>query len=271
MITKFLTKLFMITTIAIFIISCGDSNPTTTEDNYSSSSLESSSSLTFSSSSTTSDSSETSSSSIASSSSEDIFIDYPAKSYALERDPNINVWGAGIYLASTDSDPDLDYKYLLETNETFEYDLMFYTVTAYSTDAAGETTSAGVPAFLLADGIRGAKVGEGMAFFDSLQYVDSGIISELKEDYSLDYDNYLLAPGEYDKEGLSLGLDSCLIGERFRSNILVVPEGSTEQEVQAVYVIETIDNHYAKFMVTYFKGEGADKKKTIVQWQLLNE
>lgn len=72
--------------------------------------------------------------------------DYPS----LERDPNVNVWGAGIDFIHAETkltETTFDYKYLSET-DTYTFDAKFCTVKAYYTTSAGETISEGCPAVL---------------------------------------------------------------------------------------------------------------------------
>ena len=199
--------------------------------------------------------------------------DYPVKEYALERDPNVNVWGAGMDFIHAEvklAETDLDYKYLEETDD-FEYDIKFYTVKAYYTNDAGETASEGCPAMLLGSSVMACKIGEGIAFFDTCSVITADMQMQLTTEPAIDYEACKNEAGYYDRTLLFTALDQCVIGRSFRGGVLVVPEGKTEQEVQAVYLVRTNEGGYAKFMVRQFKGDKPNEKQTIVRWQVIAE
>ncbi|GAF04019.1 hypothetical protein [Saccharicrinis fermentans] len=200
--------------------------------------------------------------------------DYPVKEYYLERDPKVNVWGAGIDFVHSESElteTDLDYAYLTES-DTFSYDIKFYTVKAYSYSENGDLQSEGTPAILLAPTTQACKIGEGISYFDSIRTISEAITGELVYESPIDYSLYKDSEtGFYEQENLSAALDACIIGQSFRSNILVVPEGKTEEEVQAVYLIKTIEGAYVKFMVRRFKPDKPNEKQTLVRWQVINK
>jgi hypothetical protein len=194
--------------------------------------------------------------------------DYQVKEYALERDPNVNVWGAGMDLIHDDSGSDTTY---LEETDDFPFDLKFYTVKAYYTDDNGDTQSEGCPAVLLASGTMGCKIGIGITYFDSLTIVTPEMVAKLTAEHIFNYDDCKNAQGKYDRTMVLAQLDQCIIGESFRSGVLVIADGSTEQESQAVYLIKTREGGYAKFMVKQFKGDVPNQKQTIVRWQVISE
>lgn len=200
--------------------------------------------------------------------------DYPAKEYYLERDPKVNIWGAGMDFVHSEcklSETDLDYKYM-ELDDDFTYDLNFYIVKAYYYDENNDLQSEGCPAILLSPQVKICKLGEGLNFFDSLTVINEEMLAELQSDQIIDYNDYMdESTGFYEREQLYAALDGCIIGQSFRSNILVVPDGQTEEEVQAVYLVQTIEGAYAKFMVQNYKPAKPNEKKTLVKWQVISE
>ena len=77
--------------------------------------------------------------------------------------------------------------------------------------------------------------------------------------------------GLYDRDLVMAAYDVCVIGNKFRTRVLEIPEGSEEKDLQPVFLVKTLEGGYVKFMVKQFKGDGADKQKTIVQWQVMSE
>ena len=195
--------------------------------------------------------------------------DYPVKEYALERDPNVNVWGAGMDFIHTGTDT-VDYAYLSETDD-FPYDLKFYTVKAYYTTSAGETASEGCPAMLLASSTLGCKIGEGLTFFDTCSVITVEMQEALAFESVIDYSVCKNADGTYSRDSLFASFDKCIIGRSFRSGVLIIPDGKTETEVQPVYLLKTYEGGLVKFMVKQFKGDAPNQKQTIVRWQVVSE
>lgn len=200
--------------------------------------------------------------------------DYPIKEYYLERSPKINVWGAGMDFVHDESqlaETDMDYKYM-ELEDTFPYDIDFYIVKAYYYDSNGDLQNEGCPAMLLSAETEACKLGEGVNFFDSLTVITEVMLAQLKNDQTINYEQYKdESTGFYERESLFIALDECVIGQSFRSNILVVPEGKTEKEAQSVYLVKTSEGAYVKFMVKEFKPAKPNEKKTIVRWQVISE
>ncbi len=200
--------------------------------------------------------------------------DYPVKEYYIERDPSVNIWGAGMDLIHSEcalEDTELDTTYL-EEEDDFEYDLKFYVVKAYSYNGNGDLTSEGCPAILLASDVRAVQIGAGVSFFEDYDTITAETLTQLEYDFAINYDDYINdSTGFYMQDDLYAALDSCIIGQSFRSNILEIPEGSTEEEEQPVYLIETPEGGYAKFMVKQFKGDGAYKKQSLIMWQVISE
>ncbi len=198
--------------------------------------------------------------------------DYPVKEYYLERNPSVNPWGAGmdfIHAECSLSSTDLDYLYL-SPDTTNAYDILFYTVKAYYTDDNGDTQSEGCPAMLLSDETMACKVGEGIDFFNAFTVVTETMIDSLVSDPEVDYEACKV-DGVYDRTLLFAAIDQCVIGRSFRSNVLVVPDGKTEEEVQPVYLVQTTEGGYVKFMVRQFKGDTPNEKQTLVRWQVISE
>ncbi len=199
--------------------------------------------------------------------------DYPVKEYYLERNPNTNPWGVGMDFIHDEcslEETELDYMYLTEDSVN-QYDIDFYTVKAYYTDDNGDTQSEGCPAMLLGEGVTACKIGEGIDFFDSLLTVTEEMIGSLVTEQEVDYEACKNEDGKYDRELLFAALEECVIGQSFRGNILEIPDGKTEEEVQAVYLIKTAEEGYTKFMVRQFKGEIPNEKQTLVRWQVISE
>ncbi len=197
--------------------------------------------------------------------------DYPVKEYYLERNPSVNPWGAGmdfIHAECQQVETSLDYEYLT-TDSQFPYDIKFYTVKAYYADNKGDTKSEGCPAMLLGEGVTAYKAGAGIGFFDSLTVVNEAMVASLVSEPIVDYEA-CKKDGKYDRTLLFAALDQCVIGRSFRSNVLVIPEGKTEQEVQPVYLVKTSENGYVKFMVKQFQGDVPREKQTLVCWQVIS-
>ena len=199
--------------------------------------------------------------------------DYPVKEYALERDPNVNVWGAGMDLIHVEdklNETDLDYQYLEETDD-FPYDIKFYTVKAYYLNDKGEIASEGCPAMLLNSTVKACKIGEGITFFDTCSVITPAMQLAVVSEPVVDYEACKNDTGYYDRDKLFASMDQCVIGRSFRSGVLDIPEGKTEEEVQAVYLVKTNEGGYARFMVKQFKGDKPNEKQTIVCWQVVTE
>ncbi len=201
--------------------------------------------------------------------------DYPVKEYYLERNPSVNVWGAGvdfIHSGCSLSETELDYEYMVEEDD-FPFDMKFYTVKTYYYDDNNELATEGCPTMILASDTKAYKVGEGVDFFDSFVTVTSDMIAGLEFDYQVDFSQYYDEEvGYYKQEELFAEIDeNCIIGRSFRESVLVVPDGMTEEEVQAVYLIETREGGYAKFMVKEYKPDSPNQQKTLVRWQVIAE
>lgn len=198
--------------------------------------------------------------------------DFPVKEYNLERNPSVNPWGVGMDFIHAEcklTETDLDYLYLT-TDNTNAYDIKFYTVKAYYTDGNGDIQSEGCPAMLLGEGVTACKVGEGINYFHSLTVISEEMIALLVSEPEVDYEACKVV-GKYDRTLLFAAIDQCVIGRSFRGNVLVVPEGKTEQEVQPVYLIKTAEGGYAKFMVKQFQADAPNEKQTVVCWQVITE
>jgi hypothetical protein len=199
--------------------------------------------------------------------------DYPVKEYFLERSPSVNVWGAGMDFIHAEcmlQETPMDYEYLIPDSQ-FPFDIKFYTVKAYYTDKKGDTQSEGCPAMLLGSDVTACKVGQGVSFFDSLTIITEEMLGDLETEQEVDYEACKNADGNYDRALLFAATDQCIIGRSFRSNVLEVPVGKTEQEVQPVYLVKTAEGGYAKFMVKQFKGDPPQEKQTLVLWQVISE
>jgi len=200
--------------------------------------------------------------------------DYPLKEYYLERDPKVNIWGAGmdfVHSECKNQETDLDYKYL-DASDDFEYDIKFYTVKSYYYTDNNELKNEGCPVMLLSPKTMACKLGEGLDFFTSLTSITEEMIAQLSTEPTINYDDYKDdETGFYERESLFEAVDKCIIGRKFRSGVLEVPEGKSEEEVQAVYLVKTAEGAYVKFMVKQFKPAKPNEKQTLVQWQVISE
>lgn len=200
--------------------------------------------------------------------------DYPVKECFLERSPNVNVWGAEMDFSYADSTlvvADADYHYLGE-DESFTADVLFYAANAYYTTSTGDLTSEGCPALFVHQDALACEIGTGTTDFDSLTTITSAEIDLLAQDYDIDLSLCIDdSTGFYDRELLFQAYDQCIIGRSFRTRVLEIPDGSTESDLQPVYLIKTAAGTYVKFMVKQYKGSGANKKKTQFMWQVISE
>ena len=194
--------------------------------------------------------------------------DYPLVTYALERSPKINRLGAGMDFIHESSSPDTSY-FGASTDEAFVADAVFYNLMAYYTDENGDVQSEGCPAILLDSDVKALEVGAGTTYFDEFTVITEDMIDDLTSEEVIDFEACRNADGLYDRDLVMAAYESCIIGNKFRGRVLVAPEGTSEQAVQPVFLIQTVEKGYVKFMVKQFKGDGADKQKTIVQWQVM--
>lgn len=199
--------------------------------------------------------------------------DYPLKEYYLERSPSVNPWGAGmdfIHEECTSEDTDLDVYYCSEDSVN-TYDILFYIVKVYYTDDNGDTQSEGCPALLLGDNVTACQVGAGVNYFDSLTTITDEMIASLVSEQEVDFEACKNESGKYDRDLLYAAYDLCVIGQSFRSDVLVVPDDKTEEEVQPVYLVKSAEGGYTKFMVKQFKGDTPYEKQTLMYWQVISE
>jgi hypothetical protein len=124
---------------------------------------------------------------------------------------------------------------------------------------------------LLGEEVTACELGAGVNYFDSLTVVTEEMIASLVSEPEVDYEACKNTDGYFDRTLLFEALDQCVIGRSFRSNVLVVPEDKTEQEVQPVYLVKTGEGGYVKFMVKQFKGDAPQEKQTLVRWQVISE
>jgi hypothetical protein len=178
-----------------------------------------------------------------------------------------------------------------ETGETvpFEYDLLFYNEFAYVPQTTGDYSNTGYPViFLYTDPTNVSKstkaviVGQGIAYFnaftaDSINKYRSGLKSDPLADlaayrtelHTANVDGAILLRDDADRLYNQLA-----IGNKFRPNIggvFDLPDVSDEAQInmQPVFLIQTREGLFAKFMVTRFKGVGADTQKLTLQWKAI--
>ena len=194
--------------------------------------------------------------------------DYPAITVALERSPKINRSGAGMDFIHDASLSDTTYL-SASTPESFVADVIFYNLMVYFTDDKGDVQSEGCPAMLLHEEAKAIEVGAGVDFFAEFDVITPNMIDLLDYDVPVDFEACKNDSGLYDRTLILAAFDQCVIGNKFRGRILEAPDTETEQDIQQVFLVETVEGGYVKFMVKQFKGTGADKQKTIVQWQVM--
>ena len=195
--------------------------------------------------------------------------EYPGVRYALERSPKINRQGAGMDFIHGDASPDTSY-FGSFVSPDFRADAVFFNLMVYFEDENGDIQSEGSPAILLDENASAVEVGTGVDFFESFQEITEDMIDGLTADAEVHFDS-CRTDGKFDRELIMAAYDECVIGNKFRGRILDAPADADEEDLQPVFLIETTEGGYVKFMVLRFKGSGADKQKTIVQWQVMAE
>ena len=195
--------------------------------------------------------------------------DYPLVSYALERSPKINRIGAGMDFIHGESSADTTY-FGSSVSDKFAADAVFFNLMAYYTDENGDLQSEGCPAILLDADAKALEVGAGISFFESFREITEDMVKSLVSDVPVNFDSCKVND-RYNRDLVMAAYDLCVIGNKFRGRVLDAPEGTAEQDAQPVFLIKTLEGGYVKFMVKQFKGNGADKQKTIVQWQVMAE
>ena len=178
-----------------------------------------------------------------------------------------------------------------ETGEAipFEYDLLFYNEFAYTLQITGDYSNTGYPViFMYTDpadaekSVKAVMVGQGIACFnaftaDSINLYRSGLKSDTlvnlpacrTELHTANADGVLLLQDDTDKLYSRL-----VIGYKFRPNIggvfnLRDVSDEAQIDMQPVFLVQTREGLFAKFMVTRFKGVGVDTQKLTLQWKAL--
>jgi hypothetical protein len=215
---------------------------------------------------------------------------YSLKVYKVERHPTLvrNGFGMDMY---HDGDASCDTSYLRSDTSSFPYDLLFYNEFAYSMSATGDYTYSGYPViFMYTDTLDGSKsvkavmVGQGIDRFNAFTYDSiSNYISSLKSDPYIKLSKYRTELHTATVDGYVLLKDTAealyatlVIGNKFRPDIGGYMTGIAADDVdqiysQPVFLIRTREGLYAKFMVTLFKGVGADTQKLTLQWQAIKK
>ncbi len=194
--------------------------------------------------------------------------DFSLKTYALERSPKINRTGAGLDFVHNGEYADTTY-FGDSTPEAFVADAVFYNLMVYFEDEKGDTQSEGSPAILLAEEARAMLAGTGIDYFNSFTEITSAMLDSLASDITIDFNSCVNDSGFYDKSLIMAAYDGCVIGNKFRTRIISIPEDQNEEDLQPVFLVQTVEGSFVKFMVTQFKGSGENKQKTTVMWQLL--
>ena len=171
----------------------------------------------------------------------------------------------------------------------FRYDLLFYNEFAYTKNVNGDYTSSGYPVIFMFthpvykdSSTMAVMVGQGIACFNAFtaDSITPRRISDLKADQVINLALYRSELHTSSVDGSIMLMEtiapfyqSLVIGNKFRPNIGGVFDGDVSDEaqidLQPVFLIKTREGYYAKFMVTRFKGTGADTQKLTLQWQAL--
>lgn len=196
--------------------------------------------------------------------------DYPVIDYKLERSPKINREGVGIDFIHPQDKADTAF---LSSGRSFEADIIFYNVMVYYSGPTGDSISEGCPGILLSTAdstlAQAIQIGKGVDFFTQYTTIEPETIQSLKKDPVLDFEALHAGKQSIARDTLLKAYETLVIGNLFRASILEIPETSSEADEQPVFLIQTHEGAYVKFMVTQFKGDGADKLKTLVRWQVL--
>ena len=195
---------------------------------------------------------------------------HPAVNYKLERSPKVNRQGVGLDLIHGESTLDTAF---LSAGRSFDSDLIFYNVMVYYKSENGDSTSEGSPAILMytaeTGSVAAVQIGKGTTAFDAYNLILPEQIAALQSDPVVDFAALHYGMESIQRDTLMSTYAQLVIGNKFRASVLVIPDGSTEQAEQPVFLVRTREGGYAKFMVTQFQGDGADKQKTLVRWQVL--
>ena len=197
---------------------------------------------------------------------------YDLKEYKAMRSPSVNKEGYGMDFVHDSIMVDTFY---MDGVTPFEYDLLFYNQMVYYKNASGEVQSEGCPVIFLykdtldvSNSVKACQVGEGIDYFNSFTYVSPFQEAELSADPDIDLEACTDSTGKPQKGLVMEAYTMLIIGNKFRTSVLEIPEDKTEEEVQPVFLVKTREGLFAKFMVTAYQGIGADKQKTTIMWQV---
>jgi hypothetical protein len=213
---------------------------------------------------------------------------YSLKEYKVERHPTLVRRGFGMDIYH-EGDASSDTMYLKSDTSTFTYDLLFYNEYAYTELSTGDYSYSGYPVIFMytdtadsSQSVKAVMVGQGIDRFEEFTYDSiARYVSSLKSDPYIDLSKYRTEVHTSSVDGYILLLDTVstlyaklVIGNKFRPDIGGVITGvSAEDEdqiyQQPVFLVKTREGLYAKFMVTRFKGIGADTQKLTLQWQAI--
>jgi hypothetical protein len=189
-----------------------------------------------------------------------------------------------------------DAETLEEKEAAFAYDLLFFNEFVYVPQVTGDYSSTGYPViFLYTDPddesvtVAAALVGQGKSYFNAFTKDSvTAHLADLRSDPLIDLPSLRTELYAQTAEGgivdgtimLRDGVEelykTLVIGNKFRPNIGGVFSGmeadeETQHLYQPVFLVRTREGLYAKFMVTRFKGTGADTQRLTLQWQALPE
>jgi hypothetical protein len=197
---------------------------------------------------------------------------YEVKNYKIIRHPPILRLGCGMDFVHDSTTRDTFY---FDGVKNYAYDVMLYNQMAYYQNSTGDWLSVGNPVvFMYIDtlhpenSVKACRIGTGTTFFDSIQSVPRNMLDSLKADSPIDFSTLQNSMGYYDRDKSLAAFDKLVIGNKWRTLVLTIPDDKTEQDMQPVFLVETREGMYAKFMCTQFKCDGAYQMYSNFRWQV---
>jgi len=205
---------------------------------------------------------------------------FDVKNYKAERHPTINRMGFGMDFVHDSLSTDTLYLTTSMYQSSFKWDLLLYNEMSYYQNNVGDWVSVGNPViFIYTDtinpenSVKAYKVGEGQTFFTQFTSINQNMIDSLKADTWVNLQKARDSKTGYLLRDSILELyNKLIIGNNFRAVSLQerLDAGEKEADIQPVYLVQTRDKYYAKFMVYQYKGNGVDVQKTLIRWQVFD-
>ncbi|MFT3739331.1 MAG: hypothetical protein QM786_11280 [Breznakibacter sp.] len=184
------------------------------------------------------------------------------------------------------------YSEELADSVNFEYDLLFFNEFAYSQNYAGDYNGTGYPVIFMythptddSKSAKAAMIGFGIDSFNGFtaDSITPVRLALLTADPLIDLPSLRTELNTSTVNGTVMLTASVAdiypalsIGNKFRPNVggvFTVPDVDDEGQInyQPVFLVRTREGFYAKFMVTRFKGTGADTQKLTLIWQAIGK